>query len=254
MHRDVDPGSIPMRNVAHVVVLIGALATGAAVGLPAAGKHASAEPGAARWTTMQRAALWKAGAAMRKRVDPVVALDTAGLAALIEVSDQWPAAWPVWTQIREARAITGWEEVRTLLDLTRKIAETSGAPTRSAFVTPLIELIERGDLEATLPAQPDAQTLGEIEAAHEAERSLAAAIDLYYLENRELPATLSQLVLPSKRTNAPIAVRIPKDPWGEAYEYQVLRAGTSDYRLTSKGPDRQLGTRDDITLPEPDSR
>lgn len=239
-----------MRNVARDSILLGALIVAAALGLPATDRDARAEPGVSRWTTVQRAALWKAGAAMRKRIDPVVALDTVGLAALIEVSDQWPAAWPVWAQIREAKAITGWGEIRTVLDLTRRISETSGAATRSAFVTPLIELIERGDVEISLPAQPDAQTSGEIDAARDAERSLCASIDVYYLEYRELPAALSQLVLPSKRTNAPIAVRIPKDPWGEAYEYQVLRTGTSEYSLTSKGPDRQLGTRDDIVHPE----
>ncbi len=243
-----------MRIVHFVSISLLALFVGGAPAIPALANDGTPASVGRWWTAKQRAGLLKAGAAMRKRVDPVVALDTYGLEALIDVSDNWPADWPVWAQIREAKAITGWDETKTLLDLTRKISETTGAATRSAFVMPLIELIERGDTSSTLPAHTEAQTSGEVEAARVAERTLAAAIDLYYLEYHDLPTTLAHLALPSKRTNVPLIVHVPRDPWGEHYEYRILRSGTSEFLLTSRGPDRQLGTKDDVVFPDPDAK
>jgi hypothetical protein len=41
--------------------------------------------------------------------------------------------------------------------------------------------------------------------------------------------------------------RVPLDPWGEKYEYSNPgKLNSRGFDLVSKGPDRQLGTEDDI--------
>ena len=41
--------------------------------------------------------------------------------------------------------------------------------------------------------------------------------------------------------------RMPKDPWGEEYMYAYPSTNGMDFDLSSKGPDRQEGTDDDIS-------
>ncbi len=53
-----------------------------------------------------------------------------------------------------------------------------------------------------------------------------------------MPASLDELNLPADRE---------KDPWGNAYFYEVFPDG-GDYRLVSLGPDGALGTSDDVQL------
>jgi len=42
----------------------------------------------------------------------------------------------------------------------------------------------------------------------------------------------------------------PWDPWAKPIEYRIVDAATRDFRLRSGGPDKQLGTADDLVWPE----
>jgi len=40
---------------------------------------------------------------------------------------------------------------------------------------------------------------------------------------------------------------LPKDPWGQDYQYKVDSASAKGFRVFSKGPDRNPGSADDIS-------
>lgn len=79
------------------------------------------------------------------------------------------------------------------------------------------------------------------------------ALDLYYLDNNQYPTTAQGLEALITRPNpAPPRWRepylkdvtaIPPDPWGNPYTYE---SDGREYLITSRGPDGQEGTDDDI--------
>ena len=73
---------------------------------------------------------------------------------------------------------------------------------------------------------------------------LKGMVDTYYTvtDPHEFPDSLEQLKSPHDGS-APLVQKIPKDPWGNDYVYQVDGEG---YILYSTGPDGQDGTADDI--------
>ncbi len=85
---------------------------------------------------------------------------------------------------------------------------------------------------------------------------LEKLVDLYQLDVGQPPTTqqgLNALLAapadlpdPSKWGPEPYTKKaIPKDPWGNEYVYEF--SGGSNYKISSPGPDGQLGTQDDIT-------
>ena len=84
-------------------------------------------------------------------------------------------------------------------------------------------------------------------------KSIAGAIDMYYLENRALPKSLDELTQPSPKSNEPFMKSIPLDPWKEQYEYKIVNARTREYTISTACEDRQWGTDDDMTYPEKDA-
>ncbi|MCH7504759.1 type II secretion system major pseudopilin GspG [PVC group bacterium] len=88
------------------------------------------------------------------------------------------------------------------------------------------------------------------------ETNIAGALDLYELDNGLYPTTdqgLAALIRkPSsaKNWNGPYLKkrRIPKDPWGNPYQFQNPGTNnTDDYDLFSMGKDASPGTEDDIS-------
>jgi general secretion pathway protein G len=66
---------------------------------------------------------------------------------------------------------------------------------------------------------------------------IALALDSYRLDVGEYPASLDELVTSSSpRWKGPYLQkgRVPKDPWGNDYAYQVLEEGAK-FELSSKG-------------------
>ena len=76
--------------------------------------------------------------------------------------------------------------------------------------------------------------------------SLYRATRLYYATRREHPRTLEQLTEPDPRTGEPLLERVPRDPWGHAYE---LRGEGRDLEVASAGEDGVLGSEDDLACP-----
>lgn len=70
------------------------------------------------------------------------------------------------------------------------------------------------------------------------------ALELYRLENGRYPTTEEGLAVLVKSEYLK-AKQVPKDPWGSDYYY--LSDGNT-YTLKSSGPDRTIGTQDDVSL------
>ena len=81
-------------------------------------------------------------------------------------------------------------------------------------------------------------------------RAFGGTIELYVVENKALPTSLDALTQPSGKTNEGFLKKIPPDPWGGTYRYQILDATARTYRITSSGEDRAFDTDDDIIFPE----
>lgn len=43
---------------------------------------------------------------------------------------------------------------------------------------------------------------------------------------------------------------VPKDAWGNAYEYRPPQSSKTDYEIVSAGPDQKMGSEDDISSKE----
>jgi len=81
---------------------------------------------------------------------------------------------------------------------------------------------------------------------------IAAALDLFELDNGTYPEKLDNLVRDPgtvKNWRGPYVKKgIPKDPWGNSYLYKFPGVqNTASYDLSSGGSDGQDGTADDIT-------
>lgn len=77
--------------------------------------------------------------------------------------------------------------------------------------------------------------------------SFAQAIELYKMDNKKLPTSLEDLTQTNDRNPNPYMKNIPKDPWGQAYEY---RPTGKDYTIRSYGDDQQPDTPDDVIWPK----
>lgn len=77
--------------------------------------------------------------------------------------------------------------------------------------------------------------------------SFAQAIELYKIDYKKLPASLEDLTQTSERNPNPYMKSIPKDPWGQPYEY---RPTGKDYTIRSYGDDQQPDTPDDVIWPK----
>ncbi len=93
------------------------------------------------------------------------------------------------------------------------------------------------------------------DAAHADLKSLRASINDYFSDNESVPTTaqgLGALTLPPttepfpKKWRGPYRVGlIPRDPWGNPYEYRSPGL-KNRFDLFSRGPDGEPGTADDI--------
>jgi general secretion pathway protein G len=77
--------------------------------------------------------------------------------------------------------------------------------------------------------------------------NFASAIQSYRLEHRRLPAALEDLTARTGAHPEPYLTSVPRDPWGNAYEYRP--EGGSAFTLRSAGEDGASGTVDDVVWP-----
>jgi len=84
-------------------------------------------------------------------------------------------------------------------------------------------------------------------------QAIATQLRTYEMMNMRLPSSLDALVKKPGGSDGPrrwvqLLERVPVDPWGEPYQYSNPgKLNPRGFDLVSKGPDRQLGTEDDIT-------
>ncbi len=76
-------------------------------------------------------------------------------------------------------------------------------------------------------------------------RMLADAVRLYYAKNGRLPESLAVLAAPDDRGHR-VLEELPGDPWGSAYAL-VPGERPRDFAVVSAGPDRAVGTADDVS-------
>lgn len=83
--------------------------------------------------------------------------------------------------------------------------------------------------------------------------NIAQAVEMHMLSTRgKLPIDLEALTKEDPATGEPYMHRMPKDPWGEAYALRKL--DRRKFEIVSKGPDKQLGTEDDVVWPKPEDK
>jgi general secretion pathway protein G len=78
--------------------------------------------------------------------------------------------------------------------------------------------------------------------------NFANAINLFVAENKKLPQSLQQLTEEDPRSGEKWMDTIPKDPWGNDYEYKST--GKNRFQIRSNGADGQEGTADDLVWPK----
>ena len=76
--------------------------------------------------------------------------------------------------------------------------------------------------------------------------TISQAIQMYGLSHSGLPDSLDELTIPpSEDVEAPLDKNSLSDSWGQPIQYKKL--SKVKYELRSGGPDKQVGTEDDLT-------
>ncbi len=97
---------------------------------------------------------------------------------------------------------------------------------------------------------PHGRGLAQADLAKMQAKWMSDALAAYALDHGHLPERLDQLLDPSS-SKEPYIQRLPLDPWGQPYAYEITDAAANTYRVSSAGPDKTLGTPDDVIWPEP---
>jgi general secretion pathway protein G len=90
---------------------------------------------------------------------------------------------------------------------------------------------------------------GSIDAANMQMARLGDVVQMYYIENRQLPRSLEDLLQPSKKTNEAYIDKIPIDPWNNPYTYKITNEARREFEISSLGEDKQPSD-DDLFFPE----
>lgn len=128
------------------------------------------------------------------------------------------------------------------LDLTMDQSTIVRRGERTSEVRGLVQLlaeVSTGPTPTEAPPAPEAQRTVRAQLAQ-----IAAAIDLYRMENKKLPSALVELTRTTDGSPEPHLARVPRDPWNGEFDYAVTGR---TYRLRSPGPDGRLDTSDDVT-------
>jgi hypothetical protein len=80
--------------------------------------------------------------------------------------------------------------------------------------------------------------------------NFASAIQQYKAVNKKLPESLQDLTRKAEKDSEPFMDSIPKDPWGQPYEYRPN--GNRDFTIRSHGEDTEPDTADDLVWPRED--
>lgn len=134
--------------------------------------------------------------------------------------------------------------------LLRQLAQQAGYTLIEIMTVLMIIAVLVGSVVYLLVGNVDVARTSRVDADFQA---IATQLRTYEMMNMRMPPSLEALVRRPSGADTPrrwvqLLERIPLDPWGEPYEYRNPgRLNPRGYDLISKGPDRQLGTEDDIT-------
>ena len=87
-----------------------------------------------------------------------------------------------------------------------------------------------------------------IKATRASIAAVCTATDMYEVDMGQYPASLNDLIKNpgGDNWNGPyLRGELPEDAWGVAFGYK--QQGNTGYTVTSAGPDKQMGSDDDIT-------
>jgi general secretion pathway protein G len=90
------------------------------------------------------------------------------------------------------------------------------------------------------------------ETARNQMKNIADAIQLYELQHRKIPASLQELTVKDERSGQAYMKEIPKDPWGNDYDYRPQDRRT--FVIVSAGDNGVPDDDDDIRYPPEDER
>ena len=79
-------------------------------------------------------------------------------------------------------------------------------------------------------------------------RNFALALHAFRQRTGALPARLDALVAEDPHSKEPYMERVPNDPWGTPYRYDVRDARRGRFEVRSAGRDRAFDTDDDVVL------
>lgn len=136
------------------------------------------------------------------------------------------------------------------LRTSRRARLSSGYTLIEIMTVLMIIAVLVGSVIYLLVGNVDVARTGRVDADFQA---ITTQLRTYEMMNMRMPSSLEALVRRPGGDSAPrrwvqLLEKIPLDPWGEPYEYAYPgRLNPRSFDLVSKGPDRQLGTEDDIT-------
>ena len=84
-----------------------------------------------------------------------------------------------------------------------------------------------------------------IQATRQSIANIKTAIQMYEVTNSGLPESLEQLTVSDGTGPAPLSKDQLNDSWGTPFQYKKIDKFT--FEIRSAGPDRVMGTEDDIT-------
>ncbi|MCA9634128.1 MAG: prepilin-type N-terminal cleavage/methylation domain-containing protein [Myxococcales bacterium] len=133
------------------------------------------------------------------------------------------------------------ERIRIAAALRRRAAAQRGVTLFEVLiVVAILAMVAGGVAVFALPKFREAQ----IKTAETGARTIRTAVQQWQATNNETSCpTVSQLVQEKHIDSATNT----DDPWGEAY---ILTCTDDEVIVTSKGPDKKKGTKDDIRMPK----
>ena len=129
----------------------------------------------------------------------------------------------------------------------RKLESTPARIAREGFT--LVELLLVIAILGTLAAVVVPNLAGhsekaKIETTRSSIKGIMTAIGTYEVSMGHFPESLDDLTRGSDSMPAPLKKEGLADSWGNPFDYK--KTGKFTYKITSPGPDGQLGTEDDI--------
>lgn len=122
-------------------------------------------------------------------------------------------------------------------------------------------LVGAMSLSTLRPPNGGRSAMARIMAAKADIDSLEVALDAYQIDTGQYPSgsgglqALVQAPMNAANWHGPYVKQIPNDPWGTPYQYKSPGLhNTRTYDLSSAGPDRKVGTKDDLVNWKPNGK